>query len=90
MATATRIMNRVEKVTYVEEPGIELRLSSDEAHVIADIFAKISGSISKSRRGLTDEILVTLSKAGFNWATARQKDIEGYIKFRNTDPEETY
>lgn len=59
MAKATQETLKIEKLV-----GVKIDLDLDEAHALYTVLCRVSGDPALSRRGLIDEIIEVLEKAG--------------------------
>lgn len=70
MANAESVTRSIPTTTFKEVEEIHLELSREEAQVLADLFSKIGGAPSTSRRGLTNNIMNALKEVGIWWETS--------------------
>ena len=80
MAKAERKDIEVIKRTTIK--GIVLEMSSDEAHALRDVFAKIAGCPTLSRRVHIEAISSALADVGVTFSHVRLDDMSGSIEFK--------
>jgi hypothetical protein len=81
MATAKTETRTVTKPVEVEV--VMLELTMDEAKALREVVSRVGGPTRSSRRGLVDNILVALQKAGVLLPTSQSSDVYGSVTFTN-------
>ena len=89
MAEAKTIKISREITTTIEEPGVTLTLTVEEAKTLADILSHVGGCPRTSRRKYSQAISMALHRVGYNFVDnfgiSRRADRsqEGNIYFKN-------
>lgn len=84
-AKMTQIVKRIRTWVDVNETGVQVNLTLQEAQTLSALFAKIGGEPSKSPRGWINNIASALRSAGVKdySQTPEYKVLSGSMQFSN-------
>lgn len=68
----------IKKIVTTTTPGVVLTLDDEEAQVLADLLAKVSGPTS-GRRGVRDRIARAMEDVGVKWTYPGIQGIAGTL-----------
>jgi hypothetical protein len=85
MADCIRSTRQREVTTVVEEEVLTLTLSREEARVLKTLLMRVTGSMTKSPRGLCDRMERALSRAGVSSSSVIEPGAlaSGNLRFRD-------
>jgi hypothetical protein len=72
----------IEVIQKTTVRGVTLELTIDEAHTLRDVFAKIAGCPTTSRRVHVEAISNALADIGNSFSHVRLDDMSGSIEFK--------